>query len=145
MGSRAMTTQRRQLSQRAVIEVLIRQGAIIPCGICRLAFKLEDVPFIERAHERCEHEFADEDFDEEWDKLEYQRYAHGRNDPRHPNCHKAETARHRKVRDKSRRLRGENKPKQKRSWPTGGKIQSAGFPSKEERDKAKQWKRKVTT
>ena len=121
---------RRQLSQRGVIEVLIRQGAIIPCGICRLAFNLEDVPFIERAHERCEHEYADEDLDEEWDKLENQRYAHGRNDPRHKDCHKAETARHRQVRDKSRRIRRETKKSQAKDamrgkhFPKGAKQNS---------------------
>lgn len=116
---------RRSLSQRGVIEVLIRQGAIIPCGICRLAFQLRDVPFIERGHERCQHTFPDDEMND-WDAIERQRYVHGRNDPNHPSCHKAETARDRKVRDKVRRLRGEtgNRPK--------AKIRSAGFRSPEQ-------------
>lgn len=43
-------TARKALSQRAVIEVLIRQGAVIPCFRCRVALKLEDVATVEREH-----------------------------------------------------------------------------------------------
>lgn len=122
---------RKALSQRGVIEVLIRQGAIIPCGICRLAFKLIDVPYIERGHERCKHTFPDDEM-EDWDAIERQRYVHGRNDPNHPHCHAAETARDRKVRDKVRRLRGET-----RAGPKA-KIKSRGFLPKEQRKQIKQ-------
>jgi hypothetical protein len=121
---------RKALSQRGVIEVLIRQGAVIPCGICRLAFKLEDVPFIERGHERCQHTFPDDQM-EDWDAVERQRYVHGRNDPNHRGCHAAETARDRKIRDKVRRLIGETKQRPK------AKIRSAGFLSPEKRKEIK--------
>lgn len=150
---------RKALSQRGVIEVLIRQGAVIPCGICRLAFKLEDVPFIERGHERCQHTFADEDL-EDWDAIDRQRYVHGRNDPRHPSCHAAETARDRKIRDKSARLAKKEAAHRDRIAgieseigdrdgditrvtyaelrEAGGKIRSRGFPDKEERKAVKE-------
>src|SRR5690606_19076829 len=41
---------RSAFSERKVIETLIRRGAVIPCYRCRVAFTLEDVPFIEREH-----------------------------------------------------------------------------------------------
>lgn len=52
-------------------------------------------------------------------------------------CHAIKTAMDAKQAAKGRRLRGENKPKQKRNWPSG-KIQSRGFPSKEERRAVKE-------
>ena len=124
-------TTRKRLTERQVIEVAIRQGAIIPCGICRLALKLEDVPFVERDHERCKHTIPDEDM-HLWDGIERQRYVHGRNDPRH-DCHAKKTAEDRRIRDKVKRLRGETKAGQK------AKIHSRNTLTKEERDKAKQW------
>lgn len=48
--------------------------------------------------------------------------------------HLVKTAMDAKQAAKGRRLRGENKPKRK------AKIQSRGFPSKEERERAKEWK-----
>lgn len=60
------------------------------------------------------------------------------------NCHLAKSAMDAKQAAKGRRLRGENKPKPKRNWPTGAKIQSRNTLSKEERDKAKEWKQRVT-
>lgn len=53
-------------------------------------------------------------------------------------CHKIKTAMDAKQAAKGRRLRGENKPKRK------AKIQSRGFPSKQERERAKEWKQRVT-
>ena len=52
--------------------------------------------------------------------------------------HRVKTTMDAKQAAKSRRLRGENKPKRKKAWPTGGKIQSRGFPSKEERREMKE-------
>jgi hypothetical protein len=54
------------------------------------------------------------------------------------NCHLAKSAMDAKQAAKGRRLRGENKPKRK------AKIQSRNTLSKEERDKARQWKQKVS-
>lgn len=45
-----MPTKRRTLSQQAVIEVLIRQGAKIPCYRCKKLFTLDDIGHIEREH-----------------------------------------------------------------------------------------------
>jgi hypothetical protein len=54
-------------------------------------------------------------------------------------CHKAKTIRKDTLEaKKGRNLRGENKPKVKRNWPTGAKIQSRGFPSPEERRAVKE-------
>lgn len=96
---------RPRLTERKVIEVLIRQKAVIPCGICRLAFVLADVQWIERDHEICEHGMHESDVAEQWGLLERQRYVHGRLDPRH-RCHKDKTARDRKVKAKVDRIRG---------------------------------------
>ena len=52
-------------------------------------------------------------------------------------CHKIKSARDAMEAAKGRRLRNENKPKRK------AKIQSRGFPSPEEQEKAKQWKRRT--
>lgn len=41
---------RRRFSEREVVEVLIRQGAIIPCRRCRLSLKVEDAKQVEREH-----------------------------------------------------------------------------------------------
>jgi hypothetical protein len=41
---------RRRFTEREVLESLIRQGAVIPCKRCRIAFTLEDIPNIEREH-----------------------------------------------------------------------------------------------
>jgi len=54
------------------------------------------------------------------------------------NHHLVKTAMDAKQAAKGRRLRDENKPKRKKAWPTGGKIQSRGFPSKEERREMKE-------
>jgi hypothetical protein len=112
-------SDRRRLSERKVIEVLINQGAIIPCGICRLAFKAEDVKHIERDHERCKHTIADEDM-EDWDTIERQRYVHGRNDPKN-DCHAKKTADDRRIKAKHDRIKGITKAEPK------AKIRSAGF------------------
>jgi hypothetical protein len=54
-------------------------------------------------------------------------------------CHKAKTLRKDTLEaKKGRNIRGENKPKRK------AKIQSRNTLSKEERDKARQWKERVT-
>ena len=134
-------TTRRRLTERQVLEVLIvNHGAIIPCGICRLALKAEDLRYVERDHHRAKHTYLDDELDA-WEALNNQRYVHGLRDPNH-DCHrrktdgtKATTAGSDKhMAAKGRRLRGENKPKRK------AKIQSRNTLSKEERDKAKQWK-----
>jgi hypothetical protein len=96
---------RPRLTERKVIEVLIRQRAVIPCGICRLAFVLADVEWIERDHEISEKGMHEDDVPEKWGLLEMQRYVHGRLDPRH-RCHKDKTARDRKVKAKVDRIRG---------------------------------------
>ena len=138
-------TTRRRLTERQVLEVLIvNHGAIIPCGICRLALKAEDIRYVERDHHRGKHTFPDDQIDE-WEALANQRYVHGQRDPNH-DCHrrktdgtKATTAGSDKhMAAKGRRIRGENKPKRK------AKIQSRGFPSKQERERAKEWKQRVT-
>jgi hypothetical protein len=138
-------TARRRLTERQVLEVLIvNHGAIIPCGICRLALKAEDLRYVERDHHRAKHTFLDEELDQ-WEAIDNQRYVHGLRDPNH-DCHrrktdgtKATTAGSDKhMAAKGRRLRGENKPKRK------AKIQSRNTLSKEERDKARQWKMRVT-
>lgn len=142
-------TPRKQLSQRKVIEVLIRQGAIIPCGICRLALKLEDVKYLERDHHRAQHTFPDDEMDQ-WEAIENQRYVHGQRDPNH-DCHRRKTdgtkatsaGSDKHMAAKGRRLRGENKAKPKRNWPSG-KIQSRNSLSREEREKVKKWKQKVS-
>lgn len=121
-----MASGRTRLSERKVLTVLLNQGAVIPCAICRLAFKAQDIQFVERDHERCKHTIADEDLDEEWNKLERQRYVHGRNDPRH-DCHGDKTADDRRIRDKVRRIRGETKAGPK------AKIANRGFPTPEEK------------
>lgn len=41
---------RSAFSERKVLKTLILRGAVIPCYRCRIAFTLEDVPFIEREH-----------------------------------------------------------------------------------------------
>jgi hypothetical protein len=118
---------RPRLTERKVIGVLIHQGAIIPCGICRLAFTEADVAFIERDHERCEHAMHEDDVAAgEWGKIEAQRYVHGRLDPRH-RCHADKTSRDRKIKAKSDRIRGLTKQKPK------AKIRSRPFPTQEER------------
>jgi hypothetical protein len=132
-------TTRRRLTERQVLEVLIvNHGAIIPCGICRLALKAEDLRYVERDHHRAKHTYFDDDLDQ-WEAIDNQRYVHGLRDPNH-DCHrrktdgtKATTAGSDKhMAAKGRRLRGENKPKRK------AKIQSRGFPSPEERRAAKE-------
>ena len=61
-------------------------------------------------------------------------------------CHKIKSARDKKEDARNRSIRRETKKSQLKEerrgkhFRTGGKIQSAGFLSKEERDKAKQWK-----
>lgn len=41
---------RRRFSEREVLECLIRQGAIVPCRLCRVAFKPEEAKDAEREH-----------------------------------------------------------------------------------------------
>lgn len=55
------------------------------------------------------------------------------------NHHLIKTAMDAKQTAKGRRLRSENKPKRK------AKIQSRGFPSKQERERAKEWKERQVT
>jgi len=118
---------RSRLTERKVIGVLIQQGAIIPCGICRLAFTVDDVPYVERDHERCEHSMHEDDVAAgEWEKLEAHRYVHGRLDPRHP-CHADKTRQDRKIKAKSDRIRGITKQGPK------AKIRSRPFPTPEQR------------
>ena len=139
-------TKRRRLTERQVLEVLIvNHGAIIPCGICRLALKLEDLKYVERDHHRARHTFPD---DEEgaWEAIENQRYVHGQRDPNH-DCHRIKTdgstattaGSDKHMAAKGRRLRGENKPKRKKEWPKGGKIQSRNTLTKDEREKVKRY------
>ena len=125
---------RPRLSERKVIGVLIQQGAVIPCGICRVAFKEADVPFIERDHERCEHTIPDEDLEEVFADLALQRYVHGRLDPRH-SCHTDKTAEDRRIKDKHDRIKGltgagPKKPIPARPWPT----QQRKLPTKADRE-----------
>jgi hypothetical protein len=112
--------KRPRLTERKVIEVLIAQGAIIPCGICRLAFDKVSVKYIERDHERAEHSIPDEDLDEVFADLRLQRYVHGRLDPNH-DCHLAKTADDRRIKAKHDRIKGITGQAPKR------KIASAGF------------------
>jgi hypothetical protein len=128
---------RQRLSERKVLEVLIRQGASIPCQICKIPFTLEDVPYIDRDHYRARHTFLDESL-HEWEALENQRYVHGLRDPRH-SCHRVKTdgmphnraGSDKHMAAKGKRLRGETKQRQ------GQKIRSAGFLSKEKRRELK--------
>jgi hypothetical protein len=122
--------KRPRLTERKVIEVLIGQGAIIPCGICRLAFAPEDVAYIERDHRLCEHAIPDEDLEEKFVDLSWQRYVHGRLDPKH-SCHLDKTASDRKIKAKHDRINGltGNGPK--------AKIRSRNTLTKEYRDQVK--------
>lgn len=137
-------TTRKRLTERQVLQVLIQQGAIIPCGICRLALKIEDVKYLERDHHRAKHTYPDDEI-EQWEALGNQRYVHGQRDPNH-DCHRRKTdgtkatsaGSDKHMAAKGRRLRGENKPKVKRKWPSG-KIQSRNTLSKEERDRVREW------
>lgn len=118
-------SDRKRLTERQVIEVAVRQGAIIPCGICRLALKVEDVRYVERDHRRCKHTFPDEDM-HLWDTIEQWRYVHGKNDPKH-DCHLKKSADDRRIQAKHYRIKGITKNGRK------APIRSRGFPSKEER------------
>jgi hypothetical protein len=133
MKSRQIAPRRRdkksrpRLTERQVLEVLLRQGAVIPCGICRLAFTIPDIQYAERDHERCEHSMHEDDVATgEWEKLEAHRYVHGRRDPRHP-CHADKTRQDRKIKAKSDRIRGVTKQGPK------AKIRSRPFPTPEQR------------
>jgi hypothetical protein len=119
---------RKRLTERKVLEVLIvNQKAVIPCGICRLAFKAEDVSEIERDHARCRETFTDEDL-HLWDTIEQQRYVHGECHKRKTNGTKATSAgSDQHMAAKGRRLRGETKQGPK------AKIRSRPFPTAEQR------------
>jgi len=45
-----MAANRKRMTEREVIAILIRQKAVIPCCRCRVALTLADVPAIEREH-----------------------------------------------------------------------------------------------
>jgi hypothetical protein len=119
--------RRPRLTERQVLEVLLRQGAVIPCGICKTAFTVIDAQYAERDHERCEHAMHETDVTAgDWGKIEAQRYVHGRLDPRH-RCHADKTSRDRKIKAKSDRIRGLTKKGPK------AKIRSRPFPTAEQR------------
>ncbi|MGA7324830.1 MAG: hypothetical protein WBX25_10185, partial [Rhodomicrobium sp.] len=110
-----------RLSERRVLEVAIRQGGVIPCGICHEPLSLEDANTAIRDHALCLHVFPDDKI-EEWGKIENQRYVHGR-------CSRLKTygkphttlGSDAHIRAKTRRLRGETGKGPRR------KIRSAGF------------------
>lgn len=126
--------KRIRLTERQVVEALIRQGAVIPCAICRVSLTLDSVKYIDRDHYRARHTFPDEDLIH-WNAIENQRYVHGLKDPNH-DCHRRKTdglphtsvGSDKHMAAKGRRLRGETKQKPK------AKIRSRNTLSKEYRD-----------
>ncbi|MGA7326514.1 MAG: hypothetical protein WBX25_19020 [Rhodomicrobium sp.] len=110
-----------RLSERRVLELAIRQGGVIPCGICHEPLRLEDAITAIRDHALCQHVFP-EGREYEWGRIENQRYVHGR-------CSRLKTygrphnslGSDANIKAKTQRLRGEtgNGPKKK--------IRSAGF------------------
>ena len=110
-----------RLSERRVLEVVIRQGGVIPCGICRQPLSHEDAIAAIRDHACCKHVFPDER-QEEWGRIENQRYVHGR-------CSRLKTygrphtslGSDVHIKAKTQRLKGEAGKRPKR------KIRSAGF------------------
>lgn len=106
---------RRRFTERQVIEVLIRQGAVIPCFRCRVALTLDDVPEIEREHP---HELALGGADDPSNAG----YSHGTCHKIATNGTKATSAGSSKNRiAKVKRLRGETRKRPR------AKIQSRGF------------------
>lgn len=108
---------RPRLTERGVILVLIQQGAVIPCALCRLAFTRDDVAHIERDHAQCEHAMHEGDVAAgKWSDIKMHRYVHGRSDPRHT-CHKNKTRQDAKIRAKSNRIRGVTKKRKSKPIP----------------------------
>jgi len=94
------------------------QGAIVPCGICQKIFEPVDIQYVEREHRLSKGDMPDDKLEsDEWNDLKYFRYVHGQRDPRH-DCHRAKTAKDRKVLAKSDRIRGLTKTRK------GAKIRS---------------------
>lgn len=135
---RSVAHRRRRLNERDVLRVLIMQGIVIPCDICKAPLTLEDVQYAERDHFRARHTFPDDQI-HLWESLENQRYVHGLKDPIHP-CHRIKTdgMRHnhagsdKHMAAKGRRLRGETKQGPK------AKIRSRNTLSKEYRDQVRE-------
>jgi hypothetical protein len=134
---RTMSKGRQRLSERKILRILIKQGAIIPCQICKIPFTIDDVPHIDRDHYRAKHTFPDENL-REWEDLDNQRYVHGLTDPQH-SCHRTKTdgmphnraGSDKHMAAKGKRLRGEIKQKPK------AKIRSTNTLTKEHRDKVR--------
>ncbi|MGA7327432.1 MAG: hypothetical protein WBX25_23810 [Rhodomicrobium sp.] len=110
-----------RLSERRVLEVVIRQGGVIPCGICHEPLSLDDAIAAIRDHAMCKHVFSDEK-QEDWSRIENQRYVHWR-------CSRLKTygrphtslGSDVHIKAKTQRLRGEDARRPKK------KIRSAGF------------------
>ncbi len=119
MRGRDMTHAR--LSERRVLEVVIRQGGVIPCGICHEPLSLEDAITAIRDRACCKHLFPDEK-QKEWGRIENQRYMHGGCDRLKtygkPHASLGSDAH---IKAKTQRLHGEDARRPKK------KIRSAGF------------------
>ncbi|MGA7327821.1 MAG: hypothetical protein WBX25_25875 [Rhodomicrobium sp.] len=109
-----------RLSERRVLEVVIRQGGLIPCGICHEPLRLEDAITAIRDHALCRHVFPEERI-WEWGRIENQRYVHGR-------CSRLKTygrphtslGSDAHIKAKTRRLRGETGKGPKPKISSGG-------------------------
>ncbi len=105
-----------------MLEVVIGQGAIIPCGLCRIALTIEDVKTAIREHLLCRYNFPDDRMDE-WAALSNQAYVHKEcADEKTNGKPHTSLGSDAHIKAKSRRLRGEvgqNRVK--------AKIQSRGF------------------